>query len=517
MSSQKKSRKSRNLRTITYEEFFNNAPDMFLSVDTATGIIILCNDTLAKKTGYKKEEIIGKHVLEIIHSDSHAQAKKALEIFKKCGEIKDLDLQIRRKDKRIIDISINVTAIRDKDGNILCCRSVWRDITDRKKIDDNRFKAIVDDQTELICRFKPDCTLTFVNKAYCRYFCKEEEDLVGENFKIFLTEDAKHIIDLHISSFTPEDPIKEVEHKVNLPDGKVGWQEWTDRAFFNENGSLMEFQSVGRDITKRKTFENRLKESEKCYRQLTELASYGILLHDGERIIFMNSAGLKLLGAVDLEEIKDREIIDFIHPHYKDLAKKRIRSVLENAQKSPLEEFKINRLDGETVHVEAIAGPISFNEKNCVQVLIHDVTILKETTEQLKMKNIALYELTEQIEIAKNKIKEDVLNNVENVLMPIIEKGNSKGLARKHVNMLKYYLDELTSAYGRVVSSKRFDLTSREIEICNLVRHGQSNKEIANLLNVSVITVEKHRNNIRNKLGIAKRNVNLADFLKRLE
>jgi len=286
--------------------------------------------------------------------------------------------------------------------------------------------------------------------------------------------------------------------------------------FLDDEKKPCKYITIQTDITERKEAELKLMESERCYRQLTELASYGILVHDGDKIIFMNNAGLKLVGAFSLKEIAGKPIFDFIHERDRELVQKRVKAVLSDGVNTSIEEIKIKKIGEGMVDVEAVAGPISFNGRNCVQVLIHDITLLKEANQRLHMKNIALYELVEQIEVAKNMVKENVTINVEKTLMPIINKAASDGLSRKNVNLLKYYLEEMTSAYGRNITAKRFKLTPREVEICNLVKQGQSNKEIAELLHLSAITVEKHRNNIRKKFGIAKRNVSLNDFLERL-
>ncbi len=117
------------------------------------------------------------------------------------------------------------------------------------------YRAIVEDQTEMICRFLPDATILFVNKAYCRYFGKNEEELIGRRFLEFVPEDEHEGIRRHIASFTPDHYIKTYEHYVTAPEGETRWQQWVDRAIFDARGELTEFQSVGRDITEQKKAE----------------------------------------------------------------------------------------------------------------------------------------------------------------------------------------------------------------------------------------------------------------------
>jgi len=87
-------------------------------------------------------------------------------------------------------------------------------------------------------------------------------------------------------------------------------------------------------------------------------------------------------------------------------------------------------------------------------------------------------------------------------------------LDRGHIDVLEKNLKELNSTFGRKISEKEWNLTPKEIKICDLIRNGLGNKEIAGLLNTSVRTIESHRNNIRKKLGISGKAVNLTTYLQ---
>jgi DNA-binding CsgD family transcriptional regulator len=134
----------------------------------------------------------------------------------------------------------------------------------------------------------------------------------------------------------------------------------------------------------------------------------------------------------------------------------------------------------------------------------------------LEQKNIALSEILGQIEIEKKQIKDNVIANAENLLLPIIQKLRLKGESRKYAQLLRKNLQELTSSFGSKLTEKRANLTTREIEICNMIKNGLANKEIASLLDISLSTTEKHRNNIRKKLHIVNKDINLSSFLNTL-
>lgn len=139
-----------------------------------------------------------------------------------------------------------------------------RNITEQRRaqelnrLSEARYRGIVEDQTELICRFLPDCTLTFVNGAYARNFGKTPAELVGRNFKTLVPSAEHAAIDAHLAQLHQKQPLIGYEHQVLTPDG-VRWQHWTDRAIFDAEGHIVELQSVGRDITERKENQERLR------------------------------------------------------------------------------------------------------------------------------------------------------------------------------------------------------------------------------------------------------------------
>ena len=137
----------------------------------------------------------------------------------------------------------------------------------RLRESEERYRRVVETQTELICRFLPDTTLTFVNEPYARYFGRSPDHLIGTPFLSLIPLEAHADVIRQLASFGPAQAVRTYEHEVLLPNGNRGWQEWTDQAIFNESGVLVEFQSVGRDVTDRKHTEDVLRRSETALRE----------------------------------------------------------------------------------------------------------------------------------------------------------------------------------------------------------------------------------------------------------
>jgi PAS domain S-box-containing protein len=134
-----------------------------------------------------------------------------------------------------------------------------------------RYRAIVENQTELICRFQPDDTITFVNDAYCRYFNKPRESLIGQKFLPEMPPEDRKLITQNFRSLSLEQPTNTYEHQIILPSGEIRWQQWSDKALFDEDGNFIECQAVGRDITQLKQAEAEIRKALEKERELSEL------------------------------------------------------------------------------------------------------------------------------------------------------------------------------------------------------------------------------------------------------
>lgn len=120
------------LSRAKYQDLFDNAPDMYASVDAETTKIIECNRTLTTTLGYTKEELIGRSVFDIYHPDCLSDAREHFLVFVETGYVHDEERQLRRKDGSKVYVSLNVSSVRDEHGRVLYSRSVWRDITEKK-------------------------------------------------------------------------------------------------------------------------------------------------------------------------------------------------------------------------------------------------------------------------------------------------------------------------------------------------------------------------------------------------
>jgi len=118
-----------------------------------------------------------------------------------------------------------------------------------------QYRAVVEVQTEMIVRFRPEGTVVFANEAYLRYFGRNRDQIVGRKFRPEILPEDRAQVQAHFASLHGKNPSARNEHRIRLPTGETRWQEWTDRAIFSPDGTLLEYQSVGRDITEEKVRE----------------------------------------------------------------------------------------------------------------------------------------------------------------------------------------------------------------------------------------------------------------------
>ncbi|MGE5403633.1 MAG: diguanylate cyclase domain-containing protein [Candidatus Saccharibacteria bacterium] len=129
----------------------------------------------------------------------------------------------------------------------------------RIKETDSRYKAIVENQTDPICRYLQDGTLTYVNEACCRFFGKNRTELVNTNLYEWFAEGDQKLIRKSMSNLNANNSVISFEHCFRRFEGDVRWQQWTIRAITDEKGNFLEYQAIGRDVTQRKMVEDQLK------------------------------------------------------------------------------------------------------------------------------------------------------------------------------------------------------------------------------------------------------------------
>lgn len=120
---------------------------------------------------------------------------------------------------------------------------------------EERYREVVESQTNLVCRYRDDCVLTFVNEAYCRFFGRTREQLIGHSFLEQIPASSHERVREFVAGLFRDKRPTTYEHEVLRADGTMRWQQWTDYPILDDQGAVVEFQAIGHDVTDRKRAE----------------------------------------------------------------------------------------------------------------------------------------------------------------------------------------------------------------------------------------------------------------------
>lgn len=274
------------------------------------------------------------------------------------------------------------------------------DMTERKKAEaalyesEERYRAVVEDQTELICRFSHDLTLTFVNSAYARYFGRNSEELIGKNFLSLVPLGDHAKIEQHLERVQRERKAVTYEHCAIDSEGEVRWHQWTDRAIINGRGEISGYQSVGRDVTERRRAEEKLKESEERFRQLFEQSVEALLVHDEQgRYVDCNTQACLLYG-YSREELLSLSVKDIscemLTEEERAQREAEGGTLWQQVMSGQPGTFAVSlgeenkRKDGSTFPVEARLGSVDYGGRRLMLVAARDMTKHREAEAALR-------------------------------------------------------------------------------------------------------------------------------------
>ena len=265
----------------------------------------------------------------------------------------------------------------------------------------------------MICRFLPDFTITFVNEAYCRFFGKRRDQLEGENFLQLFPEGERSSLVARIADRKGREPMSVIEHQLVGSDGEPRWIIWSSRAIYRDEEGLIEYQSVGQDVTDRKRAELELRKSEEKYRTIIESIEDGYYESDMEgNLTFFNEPMREILG-YSVEELIGLSYRDFTDEHGAARTYEAFNEVFRAGKAQKVYDQKFVRKDGSirfcSLSISLVVGaegkPIGFRG------------ICRDTTERKSAEELLLQQ--ERIN-AVGEMAGGVAHNFNNLLQIVL-------------------------------------------------------------------------------------------------
>jgi PAS domain S-box-containing protein len=167
---------------------------------------------------------------------------------------------------------------------------------------EERYRAIVEDQTELVCRLSPDGHLTFVNRAFCRFVDRPAAELLGRSLLDFVAEEDLPAARSALAGVAGTNPLVSCEYRLLDAARQMRWYQWTKRGLFDATGALVEVQAVGRDATELVEALKALRESEARFGRAVRGSTDGFWDWDHEGGSIYHSPRFRALLGWDSED-----------------------------------------------------------------------------------------------------------------------------------------------------------------------------------------------------------------------
>jgi len=530
ITERKKAEKESRSSKLLLEAFVENSPSVIFIKDL-DGRLIHINHAFEDLFGIGREDLLGKTDYDLYPTSKitaermMANDRMVLEAGKPLA-IEEVP-KVNGEDRSYITVKF---PIRDEQGEITSIAGIATDITERKKAEEELKKSkkfLV--KAQAIAHIGSWEWDVVKNESFCsdelyriHGLLPQQYNITFERFIEHVHPDDRKFVEKSVNAALYEGISYNIEFRIIHPNGLERIIRSEAEVVYSKNGKPLKMIGIEQDITERKKAEEALEKSEQHYHSIFDNAMDGIGLCTPEgKLVTPNNAFAEITG-YSIEELLGMSYKELTPPEYHEMEAEKMKILLESGIPQEYEKEYI-RKDGTRIpllfNVSAICDvngkPVLFLAvlKNMTNIKKAEKMLL-EQKEILEQKNIALNEILGQIEIEKKQIKDNVIANAEHLLLPVVQKLRLTGESLELVKLLQKNLQELTSSFGTKLSKEGVKLTTREIEFCNMIKNGLANKEIASLSNVSLATIERHRANIRKKLGLINKDVNLSSFLK---
>ena len=280
-------------------------------------------------------------------------------------------------------------------------------------VSEARYNTILDSLKELVCRYQADGTLTYVNQAYCQFFGKSSEELMGQNFLDLVPAVDRQVCEQALATLAETKGTSRYKHWETQVNGERRWFEWENDAILNAAGEMIEFQGIGRDITEvlqeeiaRQAAEVAQQESEAELRAVLNAVSDLVMVFDRQgRYLSIATANQHLLVS-SIEEMLGKTIHEFLPLELAETFMTQIQNILRTQQSATVEYCLPIR--GQERWMVAKGTPLGTDK---VVWAIHDITdarqeemVRKQAEASLQVSESRFRSIFEQVQLGMNVV-----------------------------------------------------------------------------------------------------------------
>lgn len=459
-----------------YRLLAENSSDVIwtLSLD---GVFTYLSPSARLLSGYEPSELVGKRMEDVLSMESASRMRKVLsfELSRNPdlrGRFGTFEMQILTKDGQVKDIEVSTSWILDDKGNPIGLQGSGRDITERKRAEEElrrseeRYRNILESIQEGYYEVDLAGRFTFMNTSVCTILGFTPDELLGVKYtKYVSSDDVKKIYEVFHNVYLTGKPDTGFDWQVVRPDGSTRIIETSIELKRDDEGNPCGFRGMVRDVTERKAAEEALRRSEERFRDLAELLPETVYEASLDGCItFVNKAGLEQFGYTEEEVASGLTIDRIVHPSEHRRLKENLALVLEG-KKTGLNEYLVVRKDASVFSGLAHSAPIT-REGRVVGIR----GFLVDITEK---KNLEARLLHAQRMEAIGTLAGGVAHDFNNLLMGIL--GNIS-LAMKEA-------DETSRLYERLCTMEEYVRRASELtqRLLGFAREGKYEVKVTNM------------------------------------
>jgi PAS domain S-box-containing protein len=512
---------------IKYRTLFDNANDAIFLI--RNDIIVDWNQRAVTMFGCPKEAIIGQTPYGLsppFQPDGRSSTGKAREKGRAAlsGMPQFFEWKHCRWDGTPFEAEVSLNGVEIGEEALLL--AIIRDVSERKEsekrlqVSEEKYRSIFENAVEGIFQTSPEGRYITVNPALAKTFGFNTPEELIDSISDIGKEHYVHPEDRERlkAIYKEQGYVQGFETQLFRRDGSKVWVLINARAVTDKEGKTLYYEGTLENITHRKEMEDALRESEERYRTFIDSTSDMVFLKDDKfRNLVVNRTFRDSLGKKE-EEIIGRT--DYELMRHEDAKKQRQTDVQALKSRSVL--ISEEKIRGRTYEARKFPVNLGKNRRG-IGGFVRDITERKKAEEELKVKsrsleevNAALKVLLKQRDHDKEELEEKILYNVKKLVLPYLDRLKERRLddeQKTYLEVLETNLKNIISPFVQKMVYVYSNFTASEILVANFIREGKTIKEIARISGVSENAVNRHRQSIRNKLGLNKRKVNLKAYL----